>query len=313
MRTGMEAAQQALARWWRRLAASEAYHAWNGIGVDKKGNPAATVRTFGSGKKRKEVVIGYNRNHDTESRINWPPPETVLEANPELQEEMYRVPEQPQDFDAKETERNVGPAPFSPGVDRAMMKPSKSALMRLKKKQLQQALESLNLDNVGLKEELAMRLLGAVDLYSALKDSSQHITKQEAANILVRARCTDVCIIDVRNTCDFTSHMIIGTARSTQQVYAAAGAIVHHLKSKGIIGGEDGEGPRMEGKNGSDWILVDVGDVIVHVFLKEARAKYDLEGLWIKRDGMNAQFVQQPVTADTATTENLGRGKNNLP
>lgn len=294
--------------------AKSARQAWRRLGGEEVENHAWTIRTFGSGaKKRKEVVLGYNRKDQTESKLNWPPPPSVLEANPQLQIDLLDEAEQTEGFEAEYAKKKSDAIPLAPEVDRILRKPSKSALMRLKKKQLQTALERLELDNVGLKEELAMRLLGAGDLYNALKESSQHITKQEAANILVRTRCTDVCIIDVHKICDFTRYMIIGTARSTQHVYAAAGAIVHHLKSKGFIGGEGGEGPRMEGNNGSDWILVDVGDVIVHVFLKEARANYDLEGLWIKKDGRNAQFVQQPVTAETAIAQPLGRGEDIPP
>ena len=288
--------------------AKDARRLWERFGAQEVGNHAWTIRTFGSGvKKRKEVLLGYNRKDRTESRLHWPPPSSVLEANPQLQIDLRDEAQLTDGFDAEHAEKKSDATPFAPEVDRVMRKPSKSALMRLKKKELQTALERLELDNAGLKEELAMRLLGAGDLYNALKESSQHITRQEAADILVRTRCTDVCIVDVQKMCDFTRHMIIGTARSTQHVYAAAGAIVHHLKSKGFIGGEGGEGPRMEGTNGSDWILVDIGDVIVHVFLKEARANYDLEGLWIKKDGRNVQFVQQPETAETATVQPSGR------
>ena len=73
-------------------------------------------------------------------------------------------------------------------------------------------------------------------------------------------------------------HMVIATGRSTRQVAAIAEHLAERLKQEmGII-------VRTEGKELGDWVLIDAGDVIVHVFRPEVREFYQLEKMWMPRD-----------------------------
>lgn len=68
--------------------------------------------------------------------------------------------------------------------------------------------------------------------------------------------------------------MIVCSGRSTRQVSAIADKLASRLKDSGH------KGVRVEGKTQGDWVLVDAGDVIVHVFRPEIREPYQLERLW---------------------------------
>ena len=86
--------------------------------------------------------------------------------------------------------------------------------------------------------------------------------------------------------------MVIASGRSARQV----GAMADHLREKLKAGGVDGV--QAEGQERCDWVLVDAGDVIVHLFRPEVRAFYNLEKMW----GVNLV----PVGSETAGDTELG-------
>ena len=84
----------------------------------------------------------------------------------------------------------------------------------------------------------------------------------------------DIVSIDVRDATSITDFMVICTGTSTRHISALAENVVvkakeHHLKFV-----------RTEGDQQSDWVLVDLGDVVVHLMLASARSFYSLEALW---------------------------------
>ena len=80
--------------------------------------------------------------------------------------------------------------------------------------------------------------------------------------------------IDVRSLTEITDYMIIVTGRSSTHIKALADAVVEKVKeSSGKIIG-------VEGRHQSEWVLVDVGDVVVHIMTAPVRALYNLEDLW---------------------------------
>lgn len=101
----------------------------------------------------------------------------------------------------------------------------------------------------------------------------------EIANMLVAAKTDDVCILDVSNQCSFTEHMVLATGRSHRHIQAAASAVAYQMSLR-CAEVAPGAKPSVEGDDGADWCVVDAGSVIVHVFNEEARAMYDLDGLW---------------------------------
>ena len=100
------------------------------------------------------------------------------------------------------------------------------------------------------------------------------LLKESILNILEDNKAENISMIDVKNKSSVTDTMIIVSGRSTRHVKAIADNLVTNLKKNKVkpIG--------IEGYNKSEWILLDYGDLLVHVMHPEARAFYSLEKLW---------------------------------
>lgn len=84
----------------------------------------------------------------------------------------------------------------------------------------------------------------------------------------------DIAVMDVREMTSLASYMIVASASSSRQTKAIANNVLEKLKELGVsVRGTEGE---REG----EWVLVDLGDIIVHVMLPTTRAYYNLEQLW---------------------------------
>ena len=81
-------------------------------------------------------------------------------------------------------------------------------------------------------------------------------------------------IIDVRKLTEITDYMVIATGRSNTHIKALSNEVVEKIEEAGgkIVG--------VEGKLQSEWVLVDAGDVVVHIMTAPVRALYNLEDLW---------------------------------
>jgi ribosome-associated protein len=84
-----------------------------------------------------------------------------------------------------------------------------------------------------------------------------------------------VVVLDVRGLTSIADTFIICSGRSNRQVSAIADHVERFLKQQGI------RPLSVEGRKEGLWVLMDYGDVIVHVFYEETRSFYDLEGLWV--------------------------------
>ena len=87
-------------------------------------------------------------------------------------------------------------------------------------------------------------------------------------------KAEDVVLIDLAGKSSIADYMVIANGRSQRQV----GAIAEHLLKRLKDAGE--RHVRVEGRPACDWVLIDAGDVIVHVFRPEARSFYNLEKMW---------------------------------
>ena len=96
-------------------------------------------------------------------------------------------------------------------------------------------------------------------------------------------KAEEVVQIDLRGKTAIGDYMVIASGRSTRQVSAMAEKLVDKIKQ------DFGFTSKVEGKDTGDWVLIDTGDVIVHIFRPEVREFYQLEKMWM------------PTGADTPT------------
>jgi ribosome-associated protein len=87
-------------------------------------------------------------------------------------------------------------------------------------------------------------------------------------------KAEETVTIDLRGKSSITDYMVVTTGRVNRHVGAIAENVAKGLKEIGI------EAPHIEGLANSDWVLIDSGDVIVHVFRPEVREFYNLEKMW---------------------------------
>ena len=88
-------------------------------------------------------------------------------------------------------------------------------------------------------------------------------------------KATDIVVLDLRQIASFAEFFIIASGANQRQVQAVADEIEMQLKKQLTT-----RPVRIEGYNSAEWLLMDYGDFIVHIFNKEAREFYDLERLW---------------------------------
>ena len=101
--------------------------------------------------------------------------------------------------------------------------------------------------------------------------------KNIVINALEDVTAIDITPIDVRELTGIMDTMIVATGNSNRQVKALANSVVVDAKAAGfnLLG--------IEGENSAEWILVDFGEIIVHIMLPATREFYDLERLWSVR------------------------------
>jgi ribosome-associated protein len=94
------------------------------------------------------------------------------------------------------------------------------------------------------------------------------------ARLALDKKALDVLVLDVRSLASYAEYFVVMTAESDPQLTAIADYLEEKMKEQG----ERALG--IEGARGGRWVLIDFGDVVAHVFYQDARAFYDLEGLW---------------------------------
>jgi len=95
------------------------------------------------------------------------------------------------------------------------------------------------------------------------------------AQLLVEKKSSDVVILNVMGKSSYTDYVVVASGDSDRQVSAMAENVETSLKQEAghrTLGSE--------GQQGGNWVLLDYGDVVAHLFLADTRAFYDLEGMW---------------------------------
>ena len=121
-----------------------------------------------------------------------------------------------------------------------------------------------------------------IDLADATTDPLLKLVLQQ----LDDDQAQEVVTIDLEGKSSIADHMVIASGRSTRQVAAMAQKLAEKVKQAGF-------GPvKLEGLPAADWVLLDAGDVVVHLFRPEVRSFYNLERMWA--------FGDAPPVAGTA-------------
>ena len=110
---------------------------------------------------------------------------------------------------------------------------------------------------------------------AATPKTMSEATRALIATTLSDEKADDIVEIDLRGKSEMGDFMVVASGRSTRQVSALAEKLTDKLKQDlAII-------CRVEGKGAGDWVLIDAGDVIVHIFRPEVREFYQLEKMWL--------------------------------
>lgn len=118
-------------------------------------------------------------------------------------------------------------------------------------------------------------------------------------NIVVTAlediKARDIKVLDVAGITSLFDRMIIASADSTRQTRALANNVQEKIKTSG------GTVCGMEGEETGEWVLVDLGDVLVHIMQTNVRTHYNLEELWAGAEAMKVKKVTVGTSKSKAT------------
>jgi ribosome-associated protein len=95
-----------------------------------------------------------------------------------------------------------------------------------------------------------------------------------AVEAALARKAEDICVLDLREISSFTDFFLIGHGNSSRQNLAVAEAVEAGLKPAGL------RPLSVEGRESAEWVLLDYGSLVVHVFSRAARDHYGLESLW---------------------------------
>lgn len=106
------------------------------------------------------------------------------------------------------------------------------------------------------------------------KDSAGADALKVILHSLDESKAEDTVTINIIGKSSLGDYMVVASGRSQRHVGAIADRLIEDLKTGGY------ESPRVEGMPHCDWVLLDAGDIIVHVFRPEVRSFYNLEKMW---------------------------------
>jgi len=118
---------------------------------------------------------------------------------------------------------------------------------------------------------------------------------RRALHAAAEKKALELSVLDLRGVATFTDYFVISTGTNKRQMQAIADEVVDQLKRHGS------PAARVEGHQGAEWILIDYGDFIVHVFDEKSRRFYDLEYLWreAKRLDISPELLESALATES--------------
>jgi ribosome-associated protein len=140
---------------------------------------------------------------------------------------------------------------------------------------------SQKLKEKSLSPEVQAAAVGGLTPATALNISELDERVRRALLAAAEKKALDPTVLDLRGISSFTDFFLMFTGANRRQVQAISDEIVEQLKRNGS------PAARVEGYQNAEWILIDYGDFVVHVFEEKARRFYDLERLWREASRLN--------------------------
>jgi len=109
-------------------------------------------------------------------------------------------------------------------------------------------------------------------------DKRLELLTQAVVEAVEDKKAQDVLVLDVRGRCSFTDRFVVATGRTDRQLKAMAQSVVETAHQHGLTA-------KIEGLEATEWLLIDLGDIVAHLFLPEVRADFQFERLWARPDG----------------------------
>ena len=109
-----------------------------------------------------------------------------------------------------------------------------------------------------------------------IQESSEAVAKF-CARVLDENKCEEVRVLEVMNSLQIADYFVVASGRNPRHLRAASDELSRQLQDAGL---RQRKRRGIEGYPDSQWILIDLSDVVVHLFLPEGRRFYDLDNLW---------------------------------
>lgn len=109
------------------------------------------------------------------------------------------------------------------------------------------------------------------------------------------AKAQEITVLDTEKVSDLFRYFIIVSGRSDRQVQGIANKVLEKLRARGL------KPHNLEGFDLAHWVVMDFGDVVLHVFYEPLRGHYDLEGLWAKAERVPFDPAGQRRSAELKT------------
>lgn len=110
------------------------------------------------------------------------------------------------------------------------------------------------------------------------KNEKLEALTQSVVDAIEDKKALDVLVLDVRGQCAFTDRFIVATGRTNRQLKAIAQSVAEAAHQHNLT-------VTIEGLEAMEWLLIDLGDIVVHLFLPDVREEFQFERLWARPEG----------------------------